>query len=619
MLAQILEEEVFPRVQRPARYLGNEWNAVKKNWEEVEVRMAFAFPDMYEVGMSHLGTQILYGLVNAQPHYLMERIFAPAPDLEMELRRRNLPLFSLESRRPLADFDVLGFTLQYELNFTNILNILDLAGIPLFARARSGRHPLVIGGGPLAFNPEPIAAFFDCFVLGDGEEVLLEILEVVRRSLREGWREDRERLLAELAGVPGVYVPEFYEVSYRPDGRIAGITPVHPAAPARVKKRFVKDLDRAYFPLSPVVPWAEAVHERAMVELFRGCSRGCRFCQAGAIYRPVRERSPEVLASHASSILGATGYEELSLTSLSSFDYTRLEQLLSFLRGTCEEQRARLSFPSLRLDSFSVRLARDLPGGKRASLTFAPEAGTQRLRDVINKGVTEEEILEAVTTAFGLGWRAVKLYFMLGLPTETEEDLEGIAELVAKVVRRGRGVLGAKPRVKVSAASFVPKPHTPFQWEGQDPREVLEEKHKFLRGRVRKAGGEYDWHNVEMSFLEAVFARGDRRLAPVLLKAWELGCRFDGWSEHFRFSLWEEAFRACGVEGRFYAERSLEYDEVLPWEHLDPGVTKEFLAREHQRALAGIRTPDCRFGECSGCGVCSRLGVSPSLAGWRNG
>lgn len=611
-LEEILNKEILPVVQRPARYLGTEVNAVHKEWENISVRMAFAFPDLYEVGMSHLGLQILYGLINEQEDLLLERVFAPARDMEEELRRRGLPLFSLESHRPLQEFDVVGFTLQYELTFTNVLNMLDLAGIPLWTRERGDEHPLVLAGGPAAFNPEPLAPFIDAFVVGEGEECLLELLRVVKEVKGCRSRASRSALLERLVEIPGIYIPSFYRVEYTPEGRVADIIPTHPRAPRRVRRRMVSDMDGAYFSVKPVVPLAEAVHERGMVEIFRGCTRGCRFCQAGIIYRPVRERSPEVLVRQAREIIENTGFEEISLVSLSSLDYSGLESLLPRLTQVCSESRTGISLPSLRVDSFSVETARGLPG-RRTSVTFAPEAGTQRLRDVINKGVTEDDLLDAVQAALAAGWNAVKLYFMVGLPTEEREDLEGIAELVRKVRQIGRQSGRRKLRVTVSASSFVPKAHTPFQWEGQNPRPVLTDKHSFLRELVNKRGGEYNWHNVEMSFLEAVFARGDRRLAAALEAAWRRGCRFDGWTEFFRFSLWEESFRETGLDPVAYAERFFSYEEVLPWDVIDTGVSRDFLIDEHRRALKAEPTADCRSAACTGCGICPAFKVRPVL------
>lgn len=611
-LEETLNKEILPGVQKPARYLGTEWNAVHKEWDAVSVRMAFAFPDLYEVGMSHLGLQILYGLVNDREDLLLERVFAPARDMEEELRRRGVPLFSLESHRPLQEFDVVGFTLQYELTFTNVLNMLDLAGIPLRARDRGDGHPLVLAGGPVAFNPEPLAPFIDAFVIGEGEECLLEILQVVQEVKGRHSRASRSALLERLVQIPGVYIPSFYRVEYTGEGRIREIVPTHPKAPGKVRRRVVPDLDAAYFPVKPVVPLAEAVHERGMVEIFRGCTRGCRFCQAGIIYRPVRERSPEVLVRQAGEIVKNTGFEEISLVSLSSLDYSGLGSLIPPLTQECGATRTGLSLPSLRVDSFSVETARGLPG-RRTSVTFAPEAGTQRLRDVINKGVTEDDLLDAVRAALDAGWNAIKLYFMVGLPTEERDDLEGIAELVHKVRQVGRKSGKKRVRVTVSASSFVPKAHTPFQWEGQTPRSVLRERHHFLRELVGKSGGEYNWHNVEASFLEAVFARGDRRLAEALETAWRRGCRFDGWTEFFRFSLWEESFQTVGIDSVAYAERIFSYEEVLPWNVIDSGVSREYLIREHRRALAGTPTGDCRFESCTGCGICPAFQVAPAL------
>ena len=628
-MEQIELDEILARLEKPARYLGSEWNAVHKDWDRTVVRMAFAFPDLYEVGMSHLGLQILYGLVNAQPDYLMERVFAPAPDLEAELRRSGRPLFSLESHRPLGDFDLLGFTLQYELTFTNILNMIDLAGIPLFNSERGDADPLVIAGGPVAANPEPLAPFIDAFVIGEGEDALPEVLSVIRQAKESAGapgtgrraqrapgaaRWSRQRLLEQLARIPGVYIPSFYSVEYNKDGRVQGFTALRPELQSCVRRRVAPDLNEVFFPVAPVIPLAEAVHERGMLEVFRGCTRGCRFCQAGMIYRPVRERDPQTLLRQAREIIDKTGYEEISLVSLSSLDYSDLDGLLPALGDQCTLSRTGISLPSLRVDSFSVSIAQKLPGGRRTSLTLAPEAGTQRLRDVINKGVTEADLLEAVGAAAAAGWTAIKLYFMVGLPTETQIDLEGIGDLVQKVIRAGRSARGGKKlRLSVSASSFVPKSHTPFQWEGQLSRQQLTERHAFLRELVKSSGADYHWHDIKTSFLEATLARGDRRLAEVLFEAWRRGCRLDGWTEHFKFDLWQESFQAAGLDPQFYAERRLSYDEVLPWDLIDAGIDRAFLIREHGRALAGVATADCRLGFCEGCGVCPSFGVEPRL------
>lgn len=613
-LEQLLIDKVLPQVRKPAQYLGTEWNSVHKDFDSIPVKMVFAFPDLYEVGMSHLGLQILYGLVNKRKNCLMERAFAPAIDMETELRRAKLPLFSLESHRALRDFDIIGFTLQYELTFTNVLNMIDLSGIPLRSEKRQDHHPLVIAGGPAAFNPEPLAPFIDAFLIGDGEDALLEILDIVGEVKGIKERAPRSQLLERLAEIPGVYIPSYYSVEYEKRGRISRIKPNHPKAPERVQRRVMRDLDTAYFPVSPLVPLPEAVHERGMLEVFRGCTRGCRFCQAGVIYRPVRERTPETLLSAARDIIKNTGFEEISLVSLSSLDYGALDELLPPLTQGCEATRTGISLPSLRVDSFSVKTAQGLPG-RRTSVTFAPEAGSQRLRDVINKGVTADDLFKAVEAAFDAGWFAVKLYFMVGLPTETIDDLKGIAELVREVVQVGkRYSRGRKrPRVTVSASSFVPKSHTPFQWDGQNSRDLLAEKHEYLRDLIRNSKAEYNWHNIDTSFLEACLARGDRKLAPVLEAAFKKGCRFDGWSEHFRFPLWMESFHEVGLDSVDYAQRQFDYQEVLPWDVVDSGVSRDFLIREHQRALAGEPTPDCRAGICGKCGVCPSLGTANRL------
>ncbi|MGB9885973.1 MAG: TIGR03960 family B12-binding radical SAM protein [Moorellales bacterium] len=615
-------EEILPRVQKPGRYLGTEVNAVHKDWDRVAARLAFVFPDLYEIGMSHLGLAILYGLVNQRDEYLLERVFAPAPDLEAELRRRGLPLFSLESYRPVADFDLVGFTLQYELTYTNVLNLLDLAGIPLMASERTQEHPLVIGGGPCAVNPEPLAPFFDALVLGEGEEVLLEILSVIKeakngddRSGSGRWKVTRAELLRRLAGLPGVYVPSLYRVDYHADGRVAAVKPLEPGVPERVVRRVVADLDRAYFPTRPIVPFLEVVHDRAMLEIMRGCTRGCRFCQAGIIYRPVRERSPEVLRRQAEELVRATGHQEIGLVSLSSADYTAIEPLARGLVATYGERGIGLSLPSLRADAFSVGLAEEIERVRKTGLTFAPEAGTARLRAVINKGVTEEDLLNACRAAFAAGWRRVKLYFMIGLPTETQEDLDGVVDLTFKVLRLDEGSTRGRPEVTVSVSSFVPKPHTPFQWEPQATQAELREKQAYLGRRLRHRRIKYDWHDPEQSLLEAVLARGDRRLAKAVLAAWRSGAKFDSWEEYFSWSRWEKALAETGLDPSFYAHRRRDYQEVLPWEHLDLGVSREFLRREAERAKQAVPTPDCRWRDCPGCGVCSRLGVGVRLAG----
>ena len=602
---------LLTQVSRPARYTGGEWNQVVKDRSGVQVSFAFAFPDVYEVGMSHLGLKVIYHLVNRRKDAVCERTFAPWVDMETLMRRNGVPLFTLETWTPVNRFDIVGFTLQYELTYTNIINMLDLAGIPLYSRDRGCRDPLVIAGGPCAFNPEPVADYMDCVLLGDAEDAIDEIIDAVRDwKCSDGGRpetRDRASLLRALSRVDGVYVPSFYEPSYDRDGRVRaiGLTASGEAAGVsrRVKKR-VAALDLADYPLAPPVPFLDVVHDRAVVELFRGCTRGCRFCQAGMIYRPVRERSLEEVETAAREMIRNTGYEEVSLMSLSSTDYSAIERTVRDLAGELEREGVSLSLPSLRVDAFSVSLASDLHRVRKSGLTFAPEAGTQRLRDVINKQVTEEDVMEAAAAAFRSGWDALKLYFMIGLPTETDEDIEGIMRLAGKV-RDLYGNLrpGKKPRLTVSASSFVPKPHTPFQWEGQAPPDDLEMKQRFLNAGLRRMGIHFDWHDVGMSRVEAVLARGDRRCGAAIVEAWRRGARFDSWSDRFDFARWMDAFRSCGLDPAFYANRPRGKDEVFPWDHIDAGVSRSFLWAERKRALRGLTTPDCRGGRCAGCGV----------------
>lgn len=608
-------EQILPLVKKPARYAGGEWNAVRKDWETVEYRVAFAFPDVYEVGMSHLGLQILYDIVNRRSDTLMERVFAPWTDMEEKMREGGLPLFALESRRPLLDFDMVAFTLQYEMSFSNVLNMLDLAGIPRDSGRRTDGFPLIVAGGPCAYNPEPLADFIDVFVIGEGEEAIGELLDVLIKLKRQNV--SRQELLFESARLPGVYVPSLYRVFYHEGGRFSRIVPSLDGVPERITKRVVRNLDSAPFPERPIVPSTEVVHDRIMLEVFRGCTRGCRFCQAGILYRPVRERKPETVLKQAAGLVQSTGYEEISLTSLSTSDYSQVRKVVKSLLDKHACQGLGVSLPSLRADNFSVELAKEVQRVRRSSLTFAPEAGTQRLRDVINKGVKDEDLIEATGAAFREGWKAVKLYFMIGLPTETDEDLDGIVRLARAVLTLGRkaGVPRGRLRVTISASSFVPKAHTAFQWEPQTPLAELQRKQGYLSERLKEKGIVFNYHDAGLSFLEAAFARGDRRLGAVLARAVDLGCRFDGWSEHFQLERWLEAFRLTGLDPEDYANHRYAYDEPLPWGHIDTGVSRQYLVREHQLAMAGLVTGDCRTESCPGCGVCTTLEVEPVFAG----
>ncbi|HCC33081.1 MAG TPA: TIGR03960 family B12-binding radical SAM protein [Clostridiales bacterium] len=610
-------ESLLPRVTRPARYTGGEWNAVRKDHRSVDVLFALAFPEVYEIGMSHLGSLILYDQLNRREDTACERVYAPWVDMEAELRRTGLPLFALESRRSVAEFDILGISLQYEMNFTNVLNLLDLAGIPLAAAERDAGHPLVLAGGPCALNPEPLAPFLDAIVLGEGEEVIHEVVDACRDDKRRGSR-SRGNLLRRLAAIPGVYVPSLYQVTYRPDGKLATFGPAVPGVPERVRRRWVRDLDRTPHPLRPVVPYSEIVHDRAMVEVFRGCTRGCRFCQAGTIYRPVRERSPDQVCELARQLIDATGHQELSLAALSASDYSAIEDTVRRLVDQEEGRGVGISLPSLRADAFSVGLAHQVQRVRKTGLTFAPEAGTQRLRDVINKGVTEHDLRQAMESAFRSGWHAVKLYFMIGLPTERQEDLDGLVDLIREAEGVYREVTGGKGRqlkLGVSIAPFVPKAHTPFQWEPQCSLAELEERQSYLRRRTPRRV-RLSWHDPHVSRVEAVFARGDRRLAPAIREAWAMGARFDGWSEQFDYRRWLGAFAGSGIEPAHYAERPRDQDELLPWDHLDCGVDKEFLWRERERAFAGLPTPDCRWAACTACGACHPRAAATGGA-WR--
>ncbi len=587
---------ILPLVSRPARYVGNEWNSVHKDHRKMKVRVALAFPDVYEVGMSHLGLIILYHLLNAQEEIVAERVYAPWVDMEDVMRKQGIPLFSLESHLPLQKFDIIGFTLPYELCYTNILNMLDLAGLPLKAEERGEAFPLVIAGGVGAFSAEPLADFIDAFVLGDGEEVMVEIVEACKAGKAAGRK--KKELLQRLARIKGIYVPSLYRVSYKGDGTIKCIEPEPEAGdiPSRIRKRIISDLDQAFYPLNPLVPYLDIVHDRITLEIMRGCSRGCRFCQAGILYRPVRERTPETLLRIAEESIKNTGHDEISLSSLSSGDYSHLKELMAQLRKKFDPRKISLSLPSLHVDKFSLEWAKKIARGRKPGFTFAPEVGSERLRKAVNKDVREEDLLVTIGHLAQAGWRRVKLYFMIGLPGEEREDLEGIIDLVNRAGRE-------KVHLNLSLSSFVPKAHTPFQWEGMEERGSLEEKQRFLGVRLKKKRVKFKWHSVETSFLEAVFARGDRKLGQVILKAWKKGCRFDSWKENFRFDFWMDAFQESGIDPYFYAHRERGDEEIFPWEHLDSGVGRRFLMSEREKSRNSKPTSDCRT-HCNYCGIC---------------
>ena len=611
-----LEQEMLQAVEKPARYTGGEWNVQPKDSAAVLCRIALAMADVYEVGMSNLGLKILYEILNRRDDIAAERVYAPWLDMEEEMRRRGIPLFSLETFREVSSFDILGFSLQYELLITNTLNMLDLAGLPLHAAERTDEQPFVIGGGPCVYNTEPIADFFDFFVLGDGEEIVVEVCDALIAWKKEGRPDGRRGFLRRAARIPGVYVPSFYAPEYDAQGMFTGLRILDEAASPQIYRRVVKDLDAAPFLEKPVVPYLGIVHDRLMLELFRGCTRGCRFCQAGMAYRPVRERRPETLESLARTLFDSTGYNEMSLTSLSSADYSCLSPLVDGLLAGTQGERVSFSLPSLRIDSFSVDIAERLQQVRKSGLTFAPEAGTQRLRDVINKNVTEDDLLHSVRTAFEQGWKAVKLYFMMGLPTETDEDIVGIAELAQKVVDCYKEVKGKRGvKVTVSVSCFVPKAYTPFQWFAQVPQEEFERRQRLLKESIRDRAISFHYHDARASVLEGALSRGDRRLSTVIETAWRNGAKFDGWTDQFKDEVWKDAFCRCGVAPEFYSRRTRDLEEVLPWAHTSPGVSEDFLRREWQRAQEAALTHDCRRETCTGCGVCPELGCD--VVDWR--
>ncbi len=607
MTLSIQLDKLLMRVEKPGRYIGGELNTVKKDISNIRTRFGFAFPDTYEIGMSYLGLQIIYHILNKLESVYCERIFAPAEDMESLLRAEGLPLFTLETKSPIRDLDILGFTLQYELSYSNIVNMLNLGGIPYKSEDRDESFPFIAAGGPCAFNPEPLADILDFIMVGDGEEVLPQICEA-----HKNWKEsnsDKETFLRILAEIDGVYVPKFYTPVYNDDGKIIEIKKNYEKAPDRIEKRILEDLDLAEFPEKTIVPLIEAVHDRAVIEIFRGCTRGCRFCQAGIIYRPVRERAKETIKNMALNQLAETGHEELSLLSLSTSDHSHIEPLVEELMGICKENNVSLSLPSLRLDSFSFKVLQDIQGYKKSGLTFAPEAGSQRLRDVINKTITDADIYNGMEQAIRLGWTSIKLYFMIGLPTETYEDLDGIVEIAKNITAINYNVTGKRGRfnLSVSVSNFVPKAHTPFQWVPQDTADTFHHKHQYLRDKLKSIKGvSFNYHGTDSSHLEAVFARGDRRLCDTLIKAVELGCKFDGWREHLKYDIWMKAFLETGIDPNFYAHRERSYDEILPWDIIDTGVTKEFLISENNKAIKEEQSPDCRL-NCIGCGINNRV------------
>lgn len=605
-----LSDEILMSVEKPARYIGGEVNAVMKEKEGVDIRFAMCFPDVYEIGMSHLGIQILYDMFNQREDIWCERVYSPWTDMDRVLRERRIPLFALESQDPVKDFDFLGITIQYEMCYTNILQVLDLAQIPLKAGERTKEHPFVIGGGPCAYNPEPLADFFDLFYIGEGETQYFHLMDVYKEWKKSG--APREAFLKQAAQVPGIYVPSLYDVEYHGDGTIRSMHPNCPEAPAQVKKQIVMDVTDTFYPKKPVVPYIKATQDRVVLEIQRGCIRGCRFCQAGMLYRPTRERDLSMLKEYAKEMLKNTGYEEISLSSLSSSDYSKLGELVEFLIGECGAKGVNISLPSLRIDAFSLDVMGKVQDVKKSSLTFAPEAGSQRLRNVINKGLTEEMILEGAGQAFEGGWNRVKLYFMLGLPTENEEDMKGIAWLAEKIAERYYDVpkeqRNKKCQIVVSTSFFVPKPFTPFQWAQMCTKEEFLHRAYVVNHEIKeqknKKSIKYNWHEADVTVLEGILARGDRRIGPAIQRAYEKGCLFDSWSEWFQNERWLEAFAECGTDMDFYTTRERALDEIFPWDFIDIGVSRRFLEKEWKRAHEETVTPNCRQ-NCSGCGAAS--------------